>query len=423
MTRRRFKYFMPERQEFSSWGEETLLSVSEYYGVKPRSDVFEADEAESRASSLVGYRMVFRGDFVMNYMLAWKGAYGVSEYDGIVSPAYAVYKIDSRYADSRFIHYRLRSDHKRLFFRARSKGIIESRLRLYPDAFLSMEIDLPNIELQRVTASFLDRETERIDSLIEKKRRLLELAEEKRSALISAAVMGTGNPEFGEINSALEVDIGTSTVPIKRLFSVLRRIVEPASFDGEEVYHYSLPVWHELGAGRQENGNDIGSGKWLLEGGEILVSKLNPDKGAVILAEKHDIPTVCSLEFIALQPIQIVGRFSFYLMQSNPIRFQLQSSVESVTNSHKRARVDRFLSSRVVVPPTGMQMAIADFLDRETGRIEALKAKTLASIDHLREYRAALITAAVTGQIDVTAGRGLGVAERQLEAIQQEELA
>ena len=66
------------------------------------------------------------------------------------------------------------------------------------------------------------------------------------------------------------------------------------------------------------------------------------------------------------------------------------------------------------------QKAIADFLDRETGRIDDLKAKTLASIDRLREYRAALITAAVTGQIDVTAGNVSGAAQRRLEAIQVE---
>ncbi|MCY4458889.1 MAG: hypothetical protein OXC26_00565 [Albidovulum sp.] len=87
MIRRRFKFFMPERNEFSTEGEETLLSVSEYYGVKPRSEAFDTDAAEGRAASLEGYRKVKAGDFVMNYMLAWKGAYGVFDHDGIMSPA------------------------------------------------------------------------------------------------------------------------------------------------------------------------------------------------------------------------------------------------------------------------------------------------------------------------------------------------
>ncbi len=87
MIRRRFKFFMPERNEFSTEGEETLLSVSEYYGVKPRSEAFDTDAAEGRAASLEGYRRVKAGDSVMNYMLARKGAYGVSDHDGIASPA------------------------------------------------------------------------------------------------------------------------------------------------------------------------------------------------------------------------------------------------------------------------------------------------------------------------------------------------
>ena len=71
------------------------------------------DAAESRAASLEGYRKVKADDIVMNSMLACKGAYGVSDHDGIVSPAYAVYKIDPTYADRRFIHHRLRSEHVR----------------------------------------------------------------------------------------------------------------------------------------------------------------------------------------------------------------------------------------------------------------------------------------------------------------------
>jgi type I restriction enzyme S subunit len=190
VIRRRFKYFMPERNELSTTGEEILLSVSEYYGVKPRSEAFDADAAEGRASSLEGYRKVKAGDFVMNYMLAWKGAYGVSDHDGIVSPAYAVYKIDPIYAEQRFIHHRLRSEHMRSVFRARSKGIIESRLRLYPDAFLSMELELPNLDSQKAIAVFLDRETPRIDQLIEKKQRLLALINEKRAVETDKMIFG-----------------------------------------------------------------------------------------------------------------------------------------------------------------------------------------------------------------------------------------
>lgn len=118
--RYRFKHFLRERNELSEAGDETLLSVSEYYGVKPRADAFSGDAAESRAASLEGYRAVRKGDLVMNYMLAWKGAYGLSDYDGITSPAYAVFDVDNSKVDRRFLHHRTRSRDMQIEFRAGS---------------------------------------------------------------------------------------------------------------------------------------------------------------------------------------------------------------------------------------------------------------------------------------------------------------
>lgn len=132
----------------------------------------------------------------------------------------------------------------------------------------------------------------------------------------------------------------------------------------------------------------------------MLVSKLNPERGAVIHADKHRIPTVCSPEFIALKPRLVDARYTYYLMLSGPVRACLESSVESVTNSHKRARVDRFLASRVEVPDLSTQKAIADFLDRETVRIDQLIEKKGRLVEALQSKRISLISEAVTTGID-----------------------
>lgn len=162
---------------------------------------------------------------------------------------------------------------------------------------------------------------------------------------------------------------------IKALFDTSRKMIDPQSLGSASVYHYSLPAWHEFGSGRVEQAADLASGKLLINGGEILVSKLNPEKSVVISAEGHDLTTLCSPEFVVLIPKDIVGRFGYYLMLSAPVRAELQSSVESVTNSHKRARVDKFLDFRVAHPDFPTQTAIATFLDRETARIDDLIAK------------------------------------------------
>ncbi len=81
----RGKYVFSEYSERSESGEEQLLSVSEYYGVKPRGEVIEEGDFLSRAESLVGYKKCQRSDLVMNIMLAWKCGLGISKFDGIVS--------------------------------------------------------------------------------------------------------------------------------------------------------------------------------------------------------------------------------------------------------------------------------------------------------------------------------------------------
>src|SRR5690625_4230217 len=100
----RFKQVFEEINQRSKTGEETLLSVSEYYGVKPRADKIEEGEHLSRAESLEGYKVCRPGDLVMNIMLAWKRGLGVSAYHGIVSPAYAVFRLICD-ADDQYYHY------------------------------------------------------------------------------------------------------------------------------------------------------------------------------------------------------------------------------------------------------------------------------------------------------------------------------
>ena len=179
----------------------------------------------------------------------------------------------------------------------------------------------------------------------------------------------------------------TIRVPIKHLFDVSRQMIMPSDFGNDSLFHYSLPAWHEHGDGIIENAADLASGKLLLRGGEVLVSKLNPEKSAVLLAEPHEIPTVCSPEFIALVPRKIDRKFAYHFMLSAPVRHQLNASVESVTNSHKRARVDRFLASNVDLPDIATQRQIADFLDRETARIDLLIEKKQRLVALLEERK------------------------------------
>ena len=129
----RNKYFTIPIQDKSETGTEELLSVSEKKGVIPRRSIRNEEEHLSTSKTLVGYLKVLPGDLVSNIMLMWKRGLGVSNFKGIVSPSYSVFRfIDS---EPKYYHYLFRTDQYVSEFRRNSTGVIESRLRLYDDSF------------------------------------------------------------------------------------------------------------------------------------------------------------------------------------------------------------------------------------------------------------------------------------------------
>lgn len=108
-----------------------LLSVYTDIGVKPRK---ELEERGNKASTTDGYWLVKKGDIIVNKLLAWMGAIGVSNYDGVTSPAYDILRAKIK-IDSNFFHYLFRNAACISELRRHSRGIMDMRLRLYFDKF------------------------------------------------------------------------------------------------------------------------------------------------------------------------------------------------------------------------------------------------------------------------------------------------
>jgi type I restriction enzyme, S subunit len=125
---KRAKWYFDKVDERSETGDEELLSVSHITGVTPRS---EKNVTMFQAESYVGHKLCKVGDLVINTMWAWMAALGVSQYDGIVSTAYGVYRPKSKdIFDSRYLDYLLRTKGYAGEYLCRSKGIWTSRLLL-----------------------------------------------------------------------------------------------------------------------------------------------------------------------------------------------------------------------------------------------------------------------------------------------------
>ncbi len=183
-----------------------------------------------------------------------------------------------------------------------------------------------------------------------------------------------------------------------------KRATTTDQFASIDVFHYSIPVVQETGDGALESGSEIDSDKILLDGDELLVSKLNPHKGCVVLAGRQPVPIVASTEFVPLGATSAFDRkFAYYVYSSQPVRGLISAEMKSATRSHQRANPEDITKVWLPVPPLPHQRAIADYLDRETARIDALIAAKERVLRLLAEKRQALITRAVTRGLDPTA--------------------
>lgn len=170
------------RQKITGHPDEELLSVYRDFGVIPKSS--RDDNFNVASEDLSGYQLVTEGCLVTNKMKAWQGSIAISRYRGIVSPAYYVYRSLSDEHDQ-FLHYLLRSAPYIALYGRISKGVRVNQWDLEHEALRNIPVMLPGLATQKAIADFLDRETARIDQLIEKKQLLLSLMTQKWAAIVT----------------------------------------------------------------------------------------------------------------------------------------------------------------------------------------------------------------------------------------------
>lgn len=188
-----------------------------------------------------------------------------------------------------------------------------------------------------------------------------------------------------------------------------RNQVQPDTFKDEDVFHYSIPAIQKYGTGIVEEGETIASAKQAVTEKCLLVSKLNPRKATICVAEPQLERTLCSTEFVILKARRCALSFLTYFTQTETFRQGLDAKVQSVTRSHQRAAPDDIYKFWAAWPSSYEQIAIADFLDRETGRIDMLVEKKRALIARLKEKRSALISRTVTRGLPDDAAREFGL--------------
>ena len=176
-----------------------LLSVVREKGVIIRNINNKEENFNYIPDDLSNYKVVHIGQFAMNKMKAWQGSYGISIYNGIVSPAYFVFDLSEHKLDKKFFHIAIRSKAYIPFFTQASDGVRIGQWDLSQARMKEIPFFIPKLEEQTAIARFLKYYDSRIIRLINNRQKLISLLNEQKQAIINQYVTGkidasTGKP-------------------------------------------------------------------------------------------------------------------------------------------------------------------------------------------------------------------------------------
>ncbi|UVS80183.1 restriction endonuclease subunit S [Actinokineospora sp. UTMC 2448] len=387
----RNKELLVESQAVTVDGSEELLSVSHLTGVTPKS---QKNVTMTAAENLDGYRLVKSGDLVINTMWAWMGALGVARQPGIVSPAYGVYSARTEAPfNPAFYDYLYRSTPYVMEMTRNSRGIWSSRLRLYPDVFLRMAIPVPPPDEQRAIADYLARETDRIDTLIKEQQRLIKMLRERRQAVIDASFSPLGEPNvqlrrYIKFLTSGSRGWGDYYADQGKRFLRIGNLPRANLEIGGDIQLVDLPA------------NVTEGSRTMLQEGDLLLS-ITAYLGSVAVVEGDWVGAYVSqhVALCRLERDRVDPRFIGWFMLTTTGQDELNEGAAG--GAKMQLALDDIKGLRVPTAPIQQQRRIAAHLDRQTAKIDELVTESERFIELARERRTALMTAAVTGQIDV----------------------
>ena len=381
-------------------------SVDPVCGITKKESYFFED-APSRAR-----RIVRDGDTIISTVRTYLRAIAPvlkPEDNLIVSTGFAVIRPRGIYAS--YLSKAVRSPYFVETIMSRSVGV--SYPAINASDIGKIEIPLPILPEQDAIAAFLDDRTGRIDGLIEKKKRLVELLKEKRTALISHAVTKGLNPKAKLKPSGVQwlgdVPEHWNTWKTTHGFGYLGSGTTPKS-DDDDYY---------------DDDNEDGNMPWVTTSElretviyttkKYVTKKAMDEHSALRVYPKDTLlfamygATIGRLGILGVdatvnqaccaftKPNTLDPKFTFYwLLMSKPTLLAFSSG-----GGQPNLSKDVLCQLRISAPAIPEQQAIAEYLDRETGKIDWLVAKVEEAIEKLKEYRTAIISAAVTGKIDV----------------------
>lgn len=312
--------------------------------------------------------------------------------------------------DPRFVTYWLVSAPGRHQIEVDARGSSQSMVKVSQSHIRAWRVPVPGVVLQRQIADFLDRETAKIDRLTEEKQRLIELLEEKRAALITQAVTKGLDPAVEMKDSGVkwlgEIPAHWDAAPLFARYEVeLGKMLDSKTITGAHLVRYVRNVdvqWHSVNTADLPSMDFSPSDRirYRLKPGDLLVCEGGEvGRTAIWKGELGECYYQKAIHRLRPHSSRDVPKFFLFVMEAAARLGVFTAGSNPNTIDHLTAV--QLKHHRFPFPPKQEQVAIARFLSENVEELNNVQGAITEAVSLLREYRTALISAAVTGKIDV----------------------
>lgn len=398
-----------KNKSIKGFPNETVLSLYRDFGIIPKDSRDDNHNVTSEDTS--NYKLVENGDFVINKMKAWQGSMAISDFKGIISPAYYICKIFSPKVVRKYIHYLLRDESYKAEYMRLSTGMRIGQWDLNIDDFLQINTILPLLSEQQSIATYLDQKCSEIDELITLQEEMItKLQSYKQSVITEAVTKGldknvplkdSGIEWIGEIPEHWEVK------KLKFSCNIFGRIgfrgYKSDDLVSEGNGAITLSPSNMKDMKMDYTNRTYLSWKKYYESPEIMISKndiLMVKTGSTYgkCSFVDDIPMECTInpQIVVFKQHKDYPKFLAYSFQTKATRAFVETSV--VGGTIPTIAQEKIMNYFFAFPPLSEQQSIADYLNQKCSEIDELISIKQQKIEKLKDYKKSLIFECVTGK-------------------------
>lgn len=397
---KKLKFVTKIRKRIAGYEGPDVLSITQQ-GIKVKD--IESGEGQL-AQNYSGYQLVFKGDFAMNHMDLLTGYVDISNFDGVVSPDYRVFTNESEEILDEFLLLIFQIGYRqRIFFRYGQGVSLLGRWRFPAENFNEFVIPLPPLDVQKCIIDFLRVKTDKIDRAVKIKEGQIGLLRERKQIIIQEAVTKGLNPDATMKDSGIDwigqIPAHWDVLPLLTQAKI-KSITNCADWELLSVYLDKGVIRFSDVDEKRTNATSLDLSNYqAVEPGDLVLNNQQAWRGSVGVSNHTGI---VSPAYIVLKLSEAFDSdfANYYFRVGTTVAHYLINS-KGVGTIQRNLYWPKLKRAPITIPPVEEQKEIVRHIDRQVAKVEAAVELKERQIEALKEYKATLVNAAVTGKIKV----------------------